>query len=105
MFGIIDELQNKIEILESEKQNNICKNCKHWKKNEKEVTASLNIGTCTFVEMFWDSTEWKIENYEGFRVLKEENINKKAFIQDGSDYHAELITKENFGCNQFDSVE
>ena len=47
--------------------------------------------------MFWDATEW---NSDGDRVLIEKYKNTRAFVQDGSDYNAVLLTKADFGCTQ-----
>jgi hypothetical protein len=49
--------------------------------------------------MFWHLTDWTDEED---RVLKEKFKDDKAFVQDGSDYHADLLTLSNFGCNQFE---
>ena len=51
--------------------------------------------------MFWNCTEWVEKGDDYVRELNNEHKNDKAFVQDGSDYIAYLITKEEFGCNQF----
>ena len=88
-------------IIKVDMKNQICKNCKHWKVTKSFPVEGDNIGKCKMVKMFWDCTEWvnKGDNY--VRQLKKENKNDKAFVQDESDYRAYLITKEEFGCNQF----
>ena len=82
---------------------NTCKNCKFWDKREHDRV--LNLGRCTRAQMIWEVTEWSEdlhENTEYSRVLKEEFKDEKHFVNDGSDYKAILLTKENFGCNQFE---
>lgn len=78
---------------------NICKNCKHWEESKFYNLKGIIFGDCNKVEMFWGCTKW---DNEGGRILKEEYKDDKAFVQDGSDYTAVLITKEDFGCNQFE---
>ena len=41
-------------------------------------------------------------NEEYVRVIGSEFANDKAFAQDASDYHADLITTSDFGCVQFE---
>lgn len=87
----------------------ICKNCIYWKDGEYNKLAQLKstrINFCTMTEQFWDTTEWNRNSDDDYytpRVLKEEFKNQKAFTQDGSDYMADLITTEDFGCNQWQS--
>lgn len=102
MFGVVDELQAKIEVLEAEKKNNICKNCVHWSEAAKRIEG---IRACKKVKMLWDCTQW-IEDDEDDckRVLNENHKNDRAFVQDGSDYMANLYTKFDFGCNQFEKI-
>ena len=78
----------------------VCKNCKHWAEKEENVKG---IRQCTRVSLFWDSTTWSKDDTPA-RVLREENKLDKAFVQDGSDYWAELVTREDFGCNQFEKI-
>ena len=82
----------------------ICKNCKYWELTNSYPIKDTKIGKCKKAKMFWDSTEWTDEETEDFDVirrLKKEHENEKAFVQDGSDYMASLLTLEEFGCNQF----
>lgn len=77
-----------------------CKNCKHWKKAQQYETGhSLGLGSCENVPMFWESTEWSPEGRT--RQFKEEDKDKRAFVQDGSDYVAVLLTLPDFGCTGF----
>jgi hypothetical protein len=49
--------------------------------------------------MFWDSTDW--DSAGDKRIFKDDSL---AFVQDGSDYHAELLTKADFYCNMWEAV-
>lgn len=81
-----------------------CENCKFWDTTEQYPVSKTIVGECKRVKMFWDCTEWKeLENEEYGRVLSEDCKNDKAFVQDGSDYIAKLITLEDFGCVQFEN--
>jgi len=81
-----------------------CGKCKYWnKKTDGYYPNNFNLGKCTKVMLFWDATEWEKPDYER-RVLTKEVKDNKAFVQDGSDYKAELITLSNFGCVQFEQI-
>ena len=82
----------------------ICKNCKHWESSpETNLPKNLDLGKCRRVKMFWDCTEWGDECDDFQRLVKPCCAGEKAFVQDGSDYKAELITAPDFGCVQFES--
>ena len=84
---------------------NKCVDCKHWDKNtDSDYPDNFDFGKCRNVVMFWDATEWEEPDYER-RVLTKDAEGKKAFVQDGSDYRAELITLKDFGCNDFTPLE
>ena len=75
--------------------NKNCGNCVHW------GGISYKNGTikkCNNTPMFWDATKWDDEGET--RIVKPEYINNKAFVQDGSDYKADLLTMAGFCCNQ-----
>jgi len=77
-----------------------CASCKYWEKEHVDAPKNIEIGACQKVQMFWYSTEWKeVDGYYA-RVLTDEST--KAFVQDGSDYYAELLTLPDFGCVQFE---
>lgn len=83
----------------------ICNNCKFWDITEYHPIKEGQIGLCTRVNMFWDSTKWDKKDIQedlDIRSLVDECKNDKAFVQDGSDYKAELLTLPTFGCNQFE---
>ncbi len=76
-----------------------CKNCKWWKSQSGNRINDGVLGQCAKVKMFWDCTKWDEDHIE--RTLEDQHKEDKAFVQDGSDYRAELLTREDFGCNQF----
>ncbi len=79
-----------------------CKTCKHWEKPERDHGEVPGTGRCRAVVMFWNATEWTVD-YDK-RTLKPEYAGKLAFVQDGSDYMAELKTLPAFGCVQHEDA-
>jgi hypothetical protein len=73
-----------------------CKTCKYWEKPERDYGEVPGTGKCKAVVQFWKATEWNNDK----RSLKPEYADKLAFVQDVSDYHAELKTLPDFGCVQ-----
>ncbi|WP_196232895.1 hypothetical protein [Sphingomonas segetis] len=100
-----------------------CDQCRHWARNEPDSFVIYErwsgLGRCLAVKERWrvldnatrdrelgwaDDTDWDEfgdqpppENtWEGVRLaaLKKE----MAVVQDGSDYHAELLTRPDFYC-------
>jgi hypothetical protein len=78
-----------------------CKTCKHWEKPESDYVEFPGTGKCKAVLQFWNATEWI--DYDK-RMLKTEHAGKLAFVQDGSDYYAELKTLQDFGCVQHEGT-
>lgn len=85
----------------SNKKTQTCENCKYWEATDSYPVKGARIGNCKKIKMFWDCTKWSDESDDYDRVFKKEFKEDKAFVQDGSDYMAYLITKKEFGCNQF----
>ncbi len=79
-----------------------CKTCKYWIKPDSSYGEIPGVGECKRVVLFWDATEW---DDDGIRTLVPEYIGRLAFVQDGSDYHAELRTMPDFGCVQHEPIE
>ena len=77
-----------------------CGNCKYWKKPENDYGEVPGTGRCMKVVQYWNAAQWS-EDYEN-RVLRPEYEKELAFVQDGSDYCAELKTFANFGCVQYE---
>lgn len=68
-----------------------CKTCVFWSYEPDDI-----VGSCGAFKMFWDCAEW---TKGGDRlVLKEKYKDQLAFLQDGSDYKAHLLTVGDFGC-------
>jgi hypothetical protein len=79
-------------------QMKLCKTCSHWDRYESKFATLVNSGKCHAVVQYWDYTDWAADGES--RIAKTEYKDKLAFVQDGSDYYAELQTLENFGCVQ-----
>lgn len=80
-----------------------CSSCKFWEPEtpyERQIVADL--GTCRRAHMFWDVSEWN-ENYD--RVLLPQHASDMMFVQDGSDYKAELLTRAIFWCAHFEAKD
>lgn len=75
-----------------------CSTCAHWTPPRNQYGEVPGVGTCVYAVPFWDASRWA-KDHES-RVLKPEHASKLAFVQDGSDYRAELRTMPNFGCVQ-----
>lgn len=80
-----------------------CGTCKHWRPPETPHDEVPGVGVCGAVVQFWDATEWDDETFD--RRLRSEFASKLAFVQDGSDYRAELKTFPAFGCVQHEPKE
>lgn len=71
-----------------------CASCKHWSEADSwSVGEDPAVRKCGKVKMFWDSTDW--DSTGDKRIFLDDSL---AFVQDGSDYHAELLTKPDFCC-------
>ena len=83
-----------------------CNKCKFWtKETDSDYPKHFELGKCTRVKLFWECTEWgDLPNDDYGRVLTDEAKDNKAFVQDGSDYAAELLTLSDFGCVQFEEI-
>ena len=92
---------------------NNCKDCAKWKSEPGDsYPKKIKIGKCNNAPMFWGSTEWTQCNCNGgigcscdIQMVVRPEIESLAFVQDGSDYYAELLTLENFGCIQWKAKE
>lgn len=78
---------------------NTCETCKYWSAGDYAFfsPARNSVRECTYAEMFNDSCVW---NEAGENVLKSD---RKAFVQSGSLLSAWLLTKADFGCNQWEA--
>jgi hypothetical protein len=89
-----------------------CEACKHWKKgsdNEEWEAAGAGFGECEGVRERWviqDEASEGVErdsDEEGEFATKRREALKaaRAYVQDGSQYHAELFTAPDFFCALF----
>lgn len=72
-----------------------CSTCQFWRPPTDGTGSDFGLGRCKAAPMFWDATDW---DEECNRRLLPEYAETKAFVQDGSDYRAVLLTKPDFGC-------
>jgi len=84
-----------------------CKDCKFWKGGgEDDYYTIVEAGLCKRAKQFWDSTEWEQQPNDGKGTLEVKRVRKDTndlhFVQDGSDFSADLITLPEFGCVQFE---
>ena len=86
---------------------NHCKNCKYWEEETWPSDKPKEVNRCAYPKQLWNASEWveleDIDKFgrEGVRVINELNKNTLAFVQDGSDYKANLFTRAEFGCVAF----
>jgi hypothetical protein len=76
----------------------ICRTCRHWSPPENEGDiAAVGLATCQNARQYWDASKWDYDAQDKYiRVMKDKE--HRVFVQDGSDYHAYLITREDFFC-------
>jgi len=91
-----------------------CDRCRHWDntsqaaKDAEHIIRIRDVETrmCVRIPMYWNATEWVagVEEDDDLpgRALKAEHAETNAFLQDGSDYKAFLITRADFFCAHFD---
>ena len=75
-----------------------CKDCKYWSKTHHSEVYDIH--KCDKALMLWDSTKWAEDDETGefSRVYIEEAKDNLMFVQDASDYRANLFTKADFFC-------
>lgn len=82
-----------------------CDECKFWDVECGRRAGSLRVGRCQRALQWWDATEWvdsDDEDWDNQRRLLHEHEGTKMFVQDGSDYCADLYTTADFFCAHFD---
>ena len=83
---------------------NTCKTCKHWERyGEDNYRLMPGAGHCKAVPRGWSATDWDPDYNQ--RVILPEFAHCKAFVQDGSDYWAQLQTLPDFGCVMHEDKE
>lgn len=77
-----------------------CASCKHWSDSTSwRVGEEPEVRKCTKIKMFWDSTDW--DSAGDKRIFLDDSL---AFVQDGSDYYAEFLTKPDFCCIMWEPI-
>lgn len=84
-----------------------CDKCRHWTAGGEEGGFRRYdvIGHCKRPLQLWNATEWlEVEDDEHsyYRVRNEAAADTKMFVQDGSDYRANLFTASDFFCAHFE---
>jgi hypothetical protein len=86
-----------------------CDGCKHWKKgsdNAEWEAESAGFGECLGVRERWviqdeasEGMKWDSEDNSSFVTKRVEALKAaRAYVQDGSQYRAELFTAPDFFC-------
>ncbi len=84
-----------------------CDECKYWQPEPEGYRMIRDVGLCSKAVQLWAATEWVLtEGDDAYcdRVVKPELIGQMSFVQDGSDYHADLWTKAQFFCAHFENT-
>ncbi len=82
-----------------------CDSCKFWDVESGKRAGSLQVGNCRKALAWWDATEWvdsADDEWDNQRRLLPEHEGTKMFVQDGSDFMADLYTTADFFCAHFD---
>jgi hypothetical protein len=88
---------NALRAALAEQRPKICETCKYWEPWKSRSFDGM--GSCRMVVMWWHASEWVCDGSEfGKRAIKPGYENQKAFVQDASDYKAQLHTRKDFGC-------
>lgn len=82
-----------LEAIMSEKT---CETCHYWgDKDEHYPNPITGLRTCHRIPHGAETTQW---DDDCNNILKPEFVGLRAFVNDASGYHAELVTLANFGC-------
>ena len=89
----------------------MCETCRYWAQDKDydydrwdNLAAPFTFKHCSRAMPLWGANEYFGEESYCERVLTEENKDRKFFAQDGSDYHAEVVTRNDFGCLEHEAV-
>lgn len=72
-----------------------CRTCKHWSPDRYLEEAPIEARRCTRIPEWFEATGW---NEDGDFVVRGDLTGILAFANDGSGYHAQLLTLPEFGC-------
>ncbi len=83
-----------------------CDECRYWVKGDRQdwESSAVGFGWCSAVRERWkitDGIRWGggDEAWEGYVTAKNAALTAaRAYVQDGSEYRAELITGPDFFC-------
>lgn len=83
-----------------------CDKCRHWRSADEHDWTSAAVGfrVCDAVRARWkiedDASEKRSQSFQEIRqnALKA----SRAYVQDGSEYYAELVTGPDFFCALFE---
>ncbi|ERR1700741_1596947 len=89
-----------------------CATCVHWSPPDDDDSYRaqfkvLGVRRCRAVPVAWDATMWSpdADDESGYvRVRGPEYDRTTAFVQDGSDYRADLYTMPEHGCTMHKAV-
>ncbi len=77
-----------------------CETCQHWAKWSQDKLHDWdlpNLGVCRKVVKYWEAIDWYDDDHNE-ELNEERRKDSKFFVQDGEDYSAMLITRDDFGC-------
>lgn len=82
-----------------------CENCKFWDGRDsfQGYVGNSALGECVNAKQLWDATEWTGSGENVKREIR--HPDQKIFVTDASDYSASLITRNDFGCVEFEQRE
>lgn len=75
----------------------LCRDCKHWEPPRGTTSRNRLVGKCKAAEMIGDHEKW------GEDELVYLDSEAKMYVADGSDYFAELLTRPEFGCVEWEA--
>tara|TARA_Y100001960_G_C14583031_1_gene781722 strand:- start:212 stop:484 length:273 start_codon:yes stop_codon:yes gene_type:complete len=81
-----------------------CENCAYWKPVDKEEVAdNVGVGSCKYAVERWVAidADYTTHDWKTTYTLNAGFENNKLFVEDGSEYHANLLTRKDFGCIEF----
>lgn len=86
-----------------------CENCKYWTDKDSyddwdidQEKKDMGLRRCSKAMELFEATEWRDVNGDYRRAPKPQFEDQKFFVQDGSDYKAEMFTKPDFFCAHFE---
>jgi hypothetical protein len=88
-----------------------CGTCRHWRRYESGDFPSDRdrFGECGLIgnRPLWEDAYEFVRSGDkvvGYRILDAQK-DSRAFTQDGSGYTADLITRDDYGCVEYEEAE